>query len=299
MRGAILPQCGDTGDSGRNVLNAVGAANRWAQRVSENANRYKLQESIKNKRLPSLKSPLRLVHTSDVHLIDGPQGEKLRSAFDCVIEAVNTSGSNLFLIAGDLFDHNRVNGDAIEYVYRALGRVRCPVLLIPGNHDCFDADSVLRRLDFSRAGGHVHLLSAEQGDFRAFPELNATVWGQGIVDHAPEHRPLTGFPARREDQWHIGMVHGLYVDDENEYRSSRITPEEIAGCGFDYLALGHVHAYAEYRHGSTLACYPGAPTPYAGTTQIGSAALVDLVPGRPAQVAQIALSEYESNRAAA
>jgi DNA repair exonuclease SbcCD nuclease subunit len=150
---------------------------------------------------------------------------------------------------------------------------------------------VLRRVDFSRAGPHVHLLSAEHGDTRVFPDLHATVWGQGIVDHAPEHRPLATCPARSADRWHIGMVHGLYVEDRDEYRSSRITPHEIEASGFDYLALGHVHAYAEYRHGATLACYPGAPLPYAGTDQVGSFALVDLAPGQPAEVKQARLEE--------
>jgi len=234
---------------------------------------------------------LRLAHTSDVHLHDGASGAPLRSAFIRVIDAVLDSDVQMFLIAGDLFDHNRVSGEAIDLVYQQLARVRCPTLVIPGNHDCYDDSSVLRRVDFSRAGPHVHLLSAEQGDQRRFDDLRTTVWGQGIVDHAPENRPLATFPDRTPGHWHIGMAHGLYVDDRDEYRSSRITPAEIAASGFDYLALGHVHAYAEYRHGETLACYPGAPLPYAGTDQVGSLVLVDLEPGAAPRVTRLRLEE--------
>jgi DNA repair exonuclease SbcCD nuclease subunit len=184
-----------------------------------------------------------------------------------------------------------VTGESIDLVYEQLARVPCPTVLIPGNHDCFDASSVLRRIDFHRAGAHVHLLSAERGDHRVFSELKATVWGQGIVDHAPENKPLATFPERTPGHWHIGMAHGLYVYDRDEYRSSRITPDEIAATGFDYLALGHVHAFAEYRHGSTLACYPGAPLPYAGTDQVGSLVVVDLEPGAPARLTRLKLEE--------
>jgi exonuclease SbcD len=238
--------------------------------------------------------PLRLAHASDIHLVDGEPGARAMAAFGRVVDSVGECGAQLFLIAGDLFDHNRVEGDAIEFVYAQLRRLSCPVVLIPGNHDCFDDGSVLRRVDFSRAGSHVHLLSAEHGDYRVFPELHATVWGQGIVDHAPEHKPLATHPGRSGDLWNIGMVHGLYVEDRDEYRSSRITPDEIEASGFDYLALGHVHAYAEYRHGATLACYPGAPLPYAGTRQVGSFALVDLEPGAGARVRQFRLEEPQS-----
>lgn len=234
---------------------------------------------------------LRLAHTSDVHLADGDSAAANRDAFVRVVDAVLDAGVDMFLIAGDLFDHNRVVGESIDLVYEQLARVPCPTVLIPGNHDCFDETSVLRRVDFTRAGPHVHLLSAELGDHRVFPELKATVWGQGIVDHAPENRPLAAFADRTPGHWHIGMAHGLYVFDRDEYRSSRITPDEIAASGFDYLALGHVHAYAEYRHGTTLACYPGAPLPYAGTDQIGSVLVVDLEPGMPARVSRMRLEE--------
>jgi DNA repair exonuclease SbcCD nuclease subunit len=84
--------------------------------------------------------------------------------------------------------------------------------------------------------------------------------------------------------WHIGMAHGLYTDDPDADRSSLITPQEIADSGFDYLALGHVHAHRQMRHGNTLACYPGVPAPYYGTDESGCMTLVQLTPGAVARV---------------
>jgi DNA repair exonuclease SbcCD nuclease subunit len=82
------------------------------------------------------------------------------------------------------------------------------------------------------------------------------------------------------------MAHGLYSDDPETERSSLITPQEIADSGFDYLALGHVHAHRQMRHGATLACYPGVPASYYAGDGNGCMTVVDLAPGkRPRAIA--------------
>jgi DNA repair exonuclease SbcCD nuclease subunit len=139
-------------------------------------------------------------------------------------------------------------------------------------------------MDFRQAGHHVTLLDDEDGKTVTFPELHATVWGRGMVDHTPAYRPVAGAPDRTDDMWHIGMAHGLYVDYPETERSSLITPGEIEASGFDYLALGHVHLHRQMRHGGTLACYPGVPAASYGTRPTGSFAMVTLTPGRGAKV---------------
>jgi exonuclease SbcD len=228
--------------------------------------------------------PLTIAHTSDVHLQDGDEGAHVREAFGRVVDAVLENGAQLFLIAGDLFDHNRIQKDAIEFVYRELSRVTCPVVIIAGNHDCWEERSVLRRMNFEHAGPHVTLLDEVEGALLEFPELHTTVWGRCMVDHDRTNKPMAGAPPRTRDLWHVGMAHGLYSDDPDTERSSLITPAEIEASGFDYLALGHVHAHRCMRHGETLACYPGVPAPYFGTTGHGTMALVRLEPGEGARV---------------
>jgi DNA repair exonuclease SbcCD nuclease subunit len=228
--------------------------------------------------------PLKIAHTSDVHLHDGHDGQHVRDAFARVIDTVLDDRSDLFLIAGDLFDHNRIRGDVIDFVYGQLARVQCPTVIIAGNHDCWEERSVLQRMDFRHAGHHVTLLEEVEGKQVEFPELHATVWGRCMLDHDRTNKPMAGAPPRKADLWHIGMAHGLYTDDPDSDRSSLITPQEIADSGFDYLALGHVHVHRQMRHGNTLACYPGVPAAYYGTEQGGQMALVQLTPGAGAHV---------------
>ena len=104
--------------------------------------------------------PLRVAHTSDVHLHDGDDGAHVRAAFRRVIDSVLETRAELFLIAGDLFDDNRVGKKLIEFVQGELARVPCPTVIIAGNHDCWEERSVLKRMDFGAAGGHVTALDS-------------------------------------------------------------------------------------------------------------------------------------------
>jgi len=81
-------------------------------------------------------------------------------------------------VGQDLFDHTRVKGDVIEFVYAQLARVACPTVIIAGNHDCWQERSILQRMDFRHAGHHVTLLDEPEGTTVEFPELHATVWGR-------------------------------------------------------------------------------------------------------------------------
>jgi DNA repair exonuclease SbcCD nuclease subunit len=157
-------------------------------------------------------------------------------------------------------------------------------VIIAGNHDCWEERAVLKRMDFRKASHHVTLLDEPEGALIEFPELHATVWGRCMIDHDRTNKPMAGAPLRTRDFWHIGMAHGLYSDEADCDRSSLITPAEIEASGFDYLALGHVHAHRSMKHGATLACYPGVPAPYYGTEDSGCMALVELKPGKPCRI---------------
>jgi DNA repair exonuclease SbcCD nuclease subunit len=228
---------------------------------------------------------LRLVHTADVHLGEAPNlflgsdSEADQAAFARVIDLTLAERADALLIAGDLFDSNRVREQAVRFAEAQLRRLECPVVLIPGNHDCYDETSIYRRVDLREFGRHVHPLYAEDGEQVTFDGLGLTVWGKGLVDHVPANRPLAGVPARAVEHWFVGLAHGHFVEDRRELRSSLITPDEIAGCGLDYLALGHVHVFRDVSQGAVRACYPGAPRiPYAPDR--GAVAIVRLDPDR-------------------
>ncbi|HVR27938.1 MAG TPA: DNA repair exonuclease [Thermoanaerobaculia bacterium] len=260
-----------------------------------------------------MRRPLRLVHTADVHLGEQPNpflgaasGDRSGTppewdrrvngagvgrdstarpalartseiAFTRVVDTALAERADALLIAGDLFDSNRVSEPAVRFAQAQLRRLSCPVVLIPGNHDCYDETSIYRRFDFRDIGPHMHPLYAEEGELVTFDGLGLTVWGKGLVEHAPANRPLHGVPSRAAEHWFVGLAHGHFALDRRELRSSLITPDEIARCGLDYLALGHVHVFRDVSQGPVRACYPGAPRiPYA--QERGGVAIIQLDP---------------------
>jgi len=238
------------------------------------------------------KQTLSILHTSDVHLDDTPgaAGDESHGqrGFRHVIDRAIALEVDLFLLAGDLFDHNRVKDACVEFASRQLSRLDCPVIMITGNHDCLSDYSIYHRYDPADAGDHVRFIRDEAGGLVDMPELGLSIWGRGIVDHHPGNRPLENVPCREHDGWYIGMAHGYYVERGGDMRSSLIKPEEISSSGLDYLALGHVHVFTEIRAGETVAAYPGSPNRNQAGTNI-SAAFVELDPGDGVRVSRLDL----------
>lgn len=240
-----------------------------------------------------MRNHLRILHTSDIHLDDrigsGMNAGTGQVGFTAVVDRAIGLEVDLFLLAGDLFDHNRVKDPCLEFASEQLSRLNCPVVMIAGNHDCLTDYSVYNRYDPRQAGDHVVFITEEEGATVRFDDLNLSIWGRGIVDHHPEHKPLGRVPDHDDDGWYLGITHGYYVDRGAQMFSSLITPDEIERSNFDYLALGHVHVFSTMYHGQTTAVYPGSPNLGQGAKEM-TAALVELDPTKGVMVEKISLS---------
>jgi DNA repair exonuclease SbcCD nuclease subunit len=232
-----------------------------------------------------MRRPLRLAHCSDIHLDSDYFGgdwnrsrrDRDRAQFDELLTAIDAQRPDLMLLAGDLFDHNRASVETIEWACERLAALPFPVVMIPGNHDCLAGNAIYHRHDFAAAG--LHLLLDPDGETVVLDALGAAVWGRGLVDHHPGHRPLADPPGRPvTDIWYLGLAHGVHVPPAGESRnSSPIHAHEIESADFDYLALGHIHCARDVSAGATTAWYSGAPHPILG--EPGSFLSVGLAPG--------------------
>jgi DNA repair exonuclease SbcCD nuclease subunit len=197
---------------------------------------------------------------------------------------------DVFLLAGDLFDHNRVSDECLAFASEQLARVHCPVVMITGNHDCMADYSVYHRYDPTDAGEHIHFIREDEGGVVDIDELGLRVWGRGIVEHHPGHKPLESVPGYDGNYWYVGITHGYYVDRGAKMFSSLITPAEVHESRLDYLALGHVHVFSTMRHGQTVAAYPGSPNLSQGSKEM-TAAHVELDPDRGVEVRRVYLGD--------
>lgn len=216
-----------------------------------------------------MRPKMRLAHCSDIHLDNDYYGgerntdrrDRYREVFSRLLDQLTAQRPDLLLLAGDLFDSNRASEGTILWAMDRLAALPFQVVMIPGNHDCLVEDGIYRRHDFDQIG-NLHLIADEAGEHLELDDLPVAVWGRGMQDHCHANQPLLGAPrARAEDRWLLGLGHGIYVPaGETTLHASPIRAEEIAGAGFDYLALGHHHGLMDVSVGSQLAFYSGAPT---------------------------------------
>jgi exonuclease SbcD len=199
-----------------------------------------------------------VLHTSDVHIGDD---DASHAALHAVVDTALEANADLVIIAGDLFDHDRVSQDAAERVIAELARLHQPTVIIPGNHDSIDDRSIYLRVDLTDAGPHVVFVGDPAGAEVIFEELSLAIWARGIELHTPENRPLDGFRASDSRFWRLAIAHGHYVPTgERSDRSSLIREDEIAALECDYLALGHWHRFVDVSAGAVTASYSGSPS---------------------------------------
>lgn len=230
--------------------------------------------------------PATVLHTSDCHIGASSQRDE-EAAFERAVACAGEERVDAVLIAGDLFDHVRVSEETLRWTAEQLGKLACPVVVIRGNHDVHDGKSVYERLVAIDALEHVQIIDDHDGCIVEIPGTDVVVWGRAMLEHEPAYRPFAGLPDPPAGRWTIATGHGLVLEDESSGRSSPILPADLAAITWDYVALGHVHAYLEVRDEPTPVRYPGATaTSFNGAPGV---VLVDFVPGAGARPRWVAL----------
>jgi len=232
--------------------------------------------------------PLRLVHTSDVHLGayagngDGRCHERrllMDGTFRRVIDLANDSGASMLVIAGDLFDNDRVPEDTVAFAASEIRRFRGQTLLLPGNHDPIDPGSIYWRHDMEAIAKRLTIVREHRGELMEPEGIDAVFWGRGYLESDWHFKPLEGLPERLDRRWHIALGHGHFIPEGGDsHRSLPIREAEIAAAAghWDYMAFGHWEPHADVSSGGVTAIYSGAPMPLSDANRrAGMAAVVD------------------------
>jgi len=223
------------------------------------------------------RTPRRILHTSDLHLASF--GDTACHLLESLVDLASKTKVDLFIVAGDLFDHNRVDDNLVSFAMEQLRRLPIPVVILPGNHDCLIPNSVYHRADLWRGATNIRILRAPHGETLELPGLGISLWGKSHDSYESDVQPLVGIPRPQEDgQWHIAVAHGYYTTDESPpFLSYRITEEEIVNSGWDYIALGHL---------PTFSCVCNEPVKafYCGSPLSGTVAIIDLTEERGVRV---------------
>jgi DNA repair protein SbcD/Mre11 len=217
--------------------------------------------------------PVRFIHLSDVHLDTSFSGsgfpsrlgdrkrEAIRSTFRRIMEDARSREADFVLIAGDLFELERITPDTFEFLrlqFESLGGIR--VFISPGNHDPFAQGSPYREESWP---SNVHIFDAEEFRSVELPDLGVRVTGFGFTHNQMEEHHFQRLPVLSNTLFNIVLTHGSDVSRVPAGKSKHgpFSIDEIAGKNVQYCALGHYHQQHRVPNpvDDTLVWYSGIP----------------------------------------
>lgn len=195
-----------------------------------------------------------IVHIADVHLdspmtglpiYEGtPEGDirlPTRRALCNAVEFAIEQEAGLVLVAGDLLDGNLRDTNTGLFLCSQLTRLRragIEVVIAYGNHD---AESVVTRR--MRLPDGVRVLPSSRPGTERFDALGVAVHGQSYADRAVVDDLAAGYPDPVSGMLNIGVLHTAVTGRPGHDTYAPCAVETLVSRGYDYWALGHVHAF--------------------------------------------------------
>ncbi len=195
----------------------------------------------------------RFLHAADLHLgspllglaqKDGDVAARFarasRDAFEDLVTRALEEEIAFAVIAGDVFDGDWRDASIGLFFNRQLARLAnrgVPTYFLRGNHD---ADSVVTRsltwpdsvVEFSTRRPETHRLEA----------LRVALHGRGFPRREVAENYAVDYPEPVPGWFNIGVLHTACGRAGHE-NYAPCTAAELAAKGYDYWALGHVHAF--------------------------------------------------------
>lgn len=196
---------------------------------------------------------MKLVHAADLHLdsplrglerYEGAPTEAVRGAsrraFRRLVDLCLDERAALLLLAGDLFDGDWRDYSTGLFFLAELARLAeagTRVVLVRGNHDA--QSNVERALAFP---AHVRELSAERAESWELDDLGVVVHGRSFPQRVVREDLVRRYPDAVPGAFNVGLLHTALDGREGHDAYAPTSVAALAAKGYDYWALGHVHA---------------------------------------------------------
>ncbi|HEY5563655.1 MAG TPA: DNA repair exonuclease [Clostridiaceae bacterium] len=211
---------------------------------------------------------VKILHCADLHFDTSFSGltssekqeerkEDLRETFGEIINIVKKENIQILLIAGDLFDNERVMRTTIDYLLIKFNEIQnTHIFISPGNHDPLNEKSYYNIIKWP---SNVHIFTEEMGMIE-LTELNTCIFGIGFSNQLEKNSLLENFEYMDKDKINILLMHGDVVSKGQNSDYNPIYIENLEESGMDYIALGHTHEYSKIQKaGRTFWSYSGSP----------------------------------------
>ena len=207
------------------------------------------------------------LHAADLHLDsplrglerkEGAPAERIRNAsreaMGRMIKAAIERKVSFVLLAGDIYDTEPGFETYVFFRKRMeeLEEAGIPVAIVLGNHDHAGASPYREHLP-----GNVHVFEAsEPGSHEIIPGV--WIHGQSYLVRDIQADLSANYPLARPGALNIGLLHTALDGHSGEHaRYAPSSTGRLAHHGYDYWALGHVHARTVLREGRCHIVYPG------------------------------------------
>jgi DNA repair exonuclease SbcCD nuclease subunit len=213
---------------------------------------------------------IKFLHTADVHLGIklsglGKSGDRVRASlkrsFSDMIDVAIEEKVDAFLIAGDLFDSNRVSNSLIRFALSEIERLgKIPCVILPGTHDCLEQGAVYLSLDENEKPDNLKIFVDPENPVIRLEDRDLTLYGMPNLSRRSKMNPISSVKRIEGDGKHVLLAHGSYMIPQKTAEDDHpFGLDDIDDSGFDYIALGHWHSYFELPTKNTKAIYCGAP----------------------------------------
>ena len=219
---------------------------------------------------------LKIFHIADLHLgrrfRDHPEVmETLSQAryetLESAVQQANDRKSDVFSIAGDLFDRTSVKKSEVQKAVQAINRFSGKVaLVLPGNHDFISEGGDLWQWFKQETEEYVLVLDrTEPVDLQPFGLDTMVYPGPCHSKHSSENAIDWVAGVEKDPALsHIGIAHGGIegVSPDFDQRYYPMTHQALKRAGVDLWLLGHTHITWPEKPGSRDYIFnPGTPEP--------------------------------------
>ena len=197
---------------------------------------------------------IRFLHAADIHLDSplrgleadpGAPAELIRGAtrraLGKLVQLALAEDVAFLLIAGDIYDGDWPDyGTGLFFAAQMaqLTRAGKKVIAVRGNHDA--QNRITRSL---RLPEGLRVLDHRRTETVELPELGLAVHGQSFAEQAVSENLVRGYPRALAGRVNIGMLHTCLEQVGGPHpRYAPCTRAELESFGYDYWALGHIHA---------------------------------------------------------
>ncbi|TXN59960.1 DNA repair exonuclease [Methylobacterium sp. WL2] len=196
------------------------------------------------------------IHAADLHLgsplsglatRDAELARRLatagRQAFEDLVTQAIERRVAFVVVAGDIYDGDWADNTIGLFFARQvarLDRAGIPTLLVRGNHD---AESVITRS--ITLPPSVHVFPAARAETLRLEAVRVAVHGRSFQARAVEENLSLTYPAALPGWFNLGILHTSCTGHAAHETYAPCSIADLAGRGYEYWALGHIHEYAE------------------------------------------------------